>query len=495
MSASASRAQSTVGHPDSLRQLLDQRLTPWLKDRAAAGTFSGVVVVARNGQTVYSAAFGDANRAKGKRNDLTTPFNIGSTGKMFTAVAIGQLVDSGKLDLDAPVGRYLPTLSNPAIAKKVTIRELLNHTSGLGDYFEHDFIERKTYASAAVDYLPFFVSDSLAFEPGSRMRYSNAGFALLGVIIESVTGESYWDYVRKNVFERAGMTNASFVDARMRPANVAVGYARSPSGGALIENWDFIEQRSSPAGGAFASAPDLVRFSRSLWSGKLISAKTVDAFTKGTQDMGPGIKYALGFGDGTMNGWRFVGHNGGIPGASAEFMSFPEHGIDLVVLSNIDEVATPVAFYAGGLITAGKPIEPRMLRPPPGSPLGSPALPPAAPRIGAQQESATMPKTAEGRLLAAFLIAYNTGTTASLTEFFDTRMAPVPGRPTADRVSAQLERRGVTGALSLKEVTEQKMGSLTIVAKTEKGGDINITCIVDGSAPDRIAQLLIEQMR
>ena len=106
-----------------------------------------------------------------------------------------------------------------------------------------------------------------------------------------------------------------------------------------------------------------------------------------------------------------------------------------------------------------------------------------------------MPKTAEGRLLAAFLIAYNTGTTASLTEFFDTRMAPVPGRPTADRVSAQLERRGVTGALSLKEVTEQKMGSLTIVAKTEKGGDINITCIVDGSAPDRIAQLLIEQMR
>lgn len=333
-------------HPvaDTLGDRLRRTLTPWLEEQAKLGKFSGVVLVARDGRPIYSSAWGLANRARGIPNTIETRFNLGSMNKMWTAVAIAQLVERGAVDLDAPVGRYVPDLPNPAIRERVTIRHLLSHTSGMGSYFRNGFLEKHTYAATPADYVPFYADDSLAFTPGERMGYSNAGFALLGLIVERASGRPYYDYVRERILEPAGMTGAAFLDLRAKPADVAVGYAAPEGGtGAAEPNWDLIEPHSSPAGGAYARAADLVAFSRALWRGRLVGPELVREFTTGKVGMGPQMRYAYGFGTGEIAGWRQVGHNGGAPGVNAEFLMFPDQGIDVVVLTNIDPPAATAA--------------------------------------------------------------------------------------------------------------------------------------------------------
>ena len=339
--------------PDSLSDRLRRDLDPWLGERAKSGAFSGVVLVAKNGTPVYSAAFGLADRERHVPNAMETRFNLGSMNKMWTAIAIAQLVERGKVDLDATIGQYVPDLPNQAIRETVKVRHLLSHTSGMGSYFRNGFLRNKTYAATAADLVPFYADDSLSFTPGARMQYSNSGFALLGLIVERVSRQSFYDYMTTNVIERAGMKRAAYVDVRAHPTDIAVGYAKPEDGsGEATANWDMIEQHSSPAGGAYASALDLVAFSRALWSGKLVSPALVKEFTTGKVAMGPQMQYAFGFGVGKIDAWRQVGHNGGIPGANAEFMMFPDQGVDVVVLANMDPpAATQVVARILGVLT------------------------------------------------------------------------------------------------------------------------------------------------
>jgi CubicO group peptidase (beta-lactamase class C family) len=360
--ACRSSTQPQASAADSIAIRLTNELTPWLAGRAAAGAFSGVVVVARQGVPLYTAQYGQADRERGIANAPDTRFNLGSMNKTWTAVAIGQLVEQGKVDLDAPVGRYLPDIPSQAVREQVKIRHLLSHTSGLGDYLTDAFLRTRPYIERAADYLPWFINEPLAFVPGTQMRYSNGGFALLGAVIERVSGQSYWAYVTTNVLGRAGMSHAGFLDLRARPADVAVGYAQPPGAPKAFANWDMLEARSSPAGSAYASAADIVRFSRALWTGKLMSQSLVQDFTTAKVDGGRGLSYGYGFGIGTIGGWRFVGHNGGLPGGNTEFMSFTDHDIDLVVLANVDpDIATEVARQAAAAITGQAPPPP-MLR-------------------------------------------------------------------------------------------------------------------------------------
>jgi CubicO group peptidase (beta-lactamase class C family) len=339
-SHNAAPSDSRWAIPDSLADKLRRDLDPWLGERARSGAFSGVVLIAKHGTPVYSAAFGLADRERNVPNTIDTRFNLGSMNKMWTAIAIAQLVERGKVDLDAPVGRYVPELPNQTIRETVKVRHLLSHTSGMGSYFRNGFLRDKTFAANVADLVPFYADDSLSFTPGARMQYSNSGFALLGLIIEHASGQSFYDYMKTNVIERAGMKRAAYVDVRSHPTDVAVGYAKPEDGsGESKANWDMIEQHSSPAGGAYANAPDLVAFSRALWSGKLVSPALVKEFTTGKVAMGPQMQYAFGFGVGKIDAWRQVGHNGGIPGANAEFMMFPDQGVDVVILANMDPPA------------------------------------------------------------------------------------------------------------------------------------------------------------
>src|SRR5215213_1128006 len=163
--------------PDTLAERLRRELQPWLEERGRSGAFSGTVLVAKDGVPIYTTAIGMADRARKTPNTIDTRFNLGSINKMWTAIAIAQLVEQGKVDLDATVGQYVPDLPNQSIRETVKIRHLLSHTSGMGSYIRDGFLRDKVYARTAADYVPFYANDSLAFTPGKRMAYSNSGFA------------------------------------------------------------------------------------------------------------------------------------------------------------------------------------------------------------------------------------------------------------------------------------------------------------------------------
>lgn len=460
--------------PDSLADRLRRDVTPWLDAQAKRGAFSGVVLVARNGMPIYSAAYGLADRARHVPNAIDTRFNLGSMNKMWTAIAIAQLVDQGKVDLDATVGRYVPDLPNKTIRETVKVRHLLSHTSGMGSYFRKGFLRNRTYATSAADLVPFYADDSLSFTPGARMQYSNSGFALLGLIVERVSGQSFYDYMQKNILDRAGMRRASYVDVRSHPTDIAIGYAK-PEGspGEAQPNWDLIEQHSSPAGGAFASAPDLVAFSRALWSGKLASLAVVRDFTTGKVAMGPQMQYAFGFGVGDIMGARTVGHNGGIAGANAEFLMFPDQGIDVVVLANIDAPAATAAL--GRIVSAVTAM-------PAGPP---PTLPPGT-------RTDRLPDTEQGRRVAAFLDAYSKGQGPPLAAFLEKYAVPRPDRTIEERVKGMNGMYDRTGKLTFKRLVGVNNEQIRFAVDSEKDGELTITMSFEPVAPRRVTLVNIE---
>ena len=168
-----------------------------LREDAAEDRFSGAVLVAKNGQVLFSRAYGLADRERGIPNTLQTRFRIGSMNKMFTAVAILQLAEAGQVELTAPLGEYLTGYPNRDVAAKVTIHHLLTHTGGTGDIFGPEFKTHRQELRALGDYVRLYGDRGLQFEPGSRWQYSNYGFILLGAVIEKVTGQTYYDYVQR----------------------------------------------------------------------------------------------------------------------------------------------------------------------------------------------------------------------------------------------------------------------------------------------------------
>ena len=244
--------------------------------RAEMDQFSGVVMVARDGLPLYSKAVGMVDRALGVPNRIDTKFNLGSINKIFTSIVIHQLVAEGKLRLDAPLAEALPGYANREVAAQITVRQLLEHSSGLGDIFNDTYHESpRDRLRSIADYLPLFVLRPLEFAPGSRQQYSNAGYIVLGLVIEKATASSYYEAVAERVFARAGMRDtASWAVDDIVP-NRAVGYTqgiereRDPAL-PLRSNVEALPARGSSAGGGYSTAPDLVRFATALAGGKLL---------------------------------------------------------------------------------------------------------------------------------------------------------------------------------------------------------------------------------
>ena len=173
---------------------------------ASEDEFSGAVLIAKDGRVLFSHAYGLADRNRRIPNTIRTRFRIGSMNKMFTAVATLQLVEAGKIKLTAPLGTYLPDYPNRDVATKVTIHQLLTHTGGTGDIFGPDFDAHRNELRTLADYVKLYGKRGLEFEPGSSWAYSNYGFILLGVVIEKVTGHSYYDYMQQHIYAPARMT-------------------------------------------------------------------------------------------------------------------------------------------------------------------------------------------------------------------------------------------------------------------------------------------------
>jgi CubicO group peptidase (beta-lactamase class C family) len=308
-----------------------------LDEESKADRFSGAALLARNGKPVFSQAYGLADREKKTPNQLKTRFRLGSMNKMFTAVATLQLVQAGKLDLKTPFGKYLTDYPNQDVASKVTIEQLLTHTGGTGDIFGPEFEKHRLELKTLQDYVTLYGKRGPDFEPGSQWRYSNYGFLLLGVLIEKVSGQSYYDYVRDHIFKPAGMTSTDSEPEDQAVSDRSVGYTKF-GGNGLQRNTDTLPYRGTSAGGGYSTVEDLSRFATALQTKKLLNAQYTELLTTGKVDTGRG-KYAFGFQDEVINGTRCFGHGGGAPGMNGELKICPASGYVLVVLANLDPPA------------------------------------------------------------------------------------------------------------------------------------------------------------
>lgn len=301
---------------------------------AARQQFSGNLLIARNGKTLLARSWGYANREAEIANDSETRFRIASMFKMFTAVAVLQLVDAGKLDLDGKIAAYLPDYPNRDLATQVTVRQLLTHTGGAGDIFTPEYFARREQVREHRDYVALFGHRGPDFAPGSASRYSNYGYVLLGAIIEEVTGRSYYEYLHEQVFVPAGMTGTGALPEQLVATQLAVGYAIKD--GRLQDNRDSLPWRGTAAGGGYSTAGDLVRFVQALQAGRLLSPQRLAQATHAQNDDG---WYGFGFLVGGEAELRWFGHDGGADGMSASLRVYPELGYVLVGLANVDPPA------------------------------------------------------------------------------------------------------------------------------------------------------------
>ncbi|MFL6578207.1 MAG: serine hydrolase domain-containing protein [Povalibacter sp.] len=340
--------------------------------RAAGDEFSGAVLICRGQHTWLEAAYNYANREDKVRNTPQTRFRFGSMGKMFTAVAIMQLIESGNVSLTDPISKFLPDYPNPEVAK-VTVEQLLTHTAGTGDIFGPEFMEHRLELKELSDYVQLYGKRGLRFAPGSQHEYSNYGFILLGRIIETVSGQSYYDFVREHVFEPAGMTSTDNLPENTQIANLAVAYThaetlgprtrgpgpgegqgagrgpgpgpgpgRPPSdNGPLRPADDLLPYRGTSAGGGYTTVSDLAKFATALLNHQLVNPELTTLMTTGKVNTpNPGLKYAYGFEDETTpEGERRIGHGGGAPGMNGLLWIYPTSNVFVVVLANLDPPA------------------------------------------------------------------------------------------------------------------------------------------------------------
>lgn len=333
-------------------KLTDEELAGYLAgfiDELVAGDkFSGAILVARDGKPIFTRAAGLACKRYDVPNNLDTKFNLGSMNKMFTGVAIAQLAEQGKLSFDDPIVKYLPDYANKEAAEKVTIHHLLTHTSGMGSYWEELF-DAKWWEIRTVQQLAdLTAAKELRFEPGERFYYSNSGPIVLGLIIEKITGQSYYDYVRDHISAPAGMINSDCFEIDRPVPNLAIGYTK------MNLQWERIEEgwysnlfmhsaKGGPAGGGYSTVEDLFNFATALRGYKLLNEKYTDIVTTGKVDTDRGEKYAYLFGDRTVEGQRIVGHGGGAPGINAQLDVYWDSGYVVAVMANYDGAASRVA--------------------------------------------------------------------------------------------------------------------------------------------------------
>lgn len=338
LASCATPRNPTDSAPSAFAAQMDAHFT----DAAATLQFSGAVLVMRDGATLFEGAYGLADRDLAIKNTLDTKFRVGSMNKMLTAVAILQLVQAGKVSLDATFGTYIPGYPNADMASKVTIHHLLTHTGGTGDIFGPQFTANRLSLRDAEDYLELYGTRALLFAPGTQWAYSNYGFMLLGAVVERVSGMSYDDYVATNILAPAGMTQTGASPEDVVVPKRSVGYMKQ--NGALVSNAPTLPYRGTPAGGWYSTVGDIARFATALREHKLLDATHTTLLLAGKITMGQSIvKYAYGFIDRVQVGRRLVGHGGGAPGMSGELSFEPSGGYITVVLSNFDPPAATMA--------------------------------------------------------------------------------------------------------------------------------------------------------
>ncbi len=338
-----------------------QKIDDLLKTYHEYNQFNGAILVAENGKVIYKKGHGLANKEWGIPNTPDTKFRIGSVTKQFTAAIIMQLVEEGKIKLDGKITDYLPDYRKDT-GSKVTIHQLLNHTSGIPSYTNAKFFreDSRDYYSPA-DFVKKFSSGNLQFEPGKRFAYNNSGYFILGAIIEKLDGMTYAESLQKRILKPLGMTNTGYDTHSPILKKRARGYEKV-AGGKFI-NTSYLDM-SLPyaAGSMYSTVEDLYKWDQALYGNKVLSTESKKKmFTPGLQKYGYGffideLEIAK-----TDRNVKTIGHGGGINGFNALFTRFVDQKNLVVILDNITlgRYHTNITRSINNILNGEDPIKPK----------------------------------------------------------------------------------------------------------------------------------------
>jgi D-alanyl-D-alanine carboxypeptidase len=290
--------------------------------------------VIRGSDTLALGGHGLADIAAWRAPTATTIYEIGSITKQFTSAAIMRLIEQGKLKLDDDMSKYIPQF--PLQGKHVTIRHLLNHTSGIHSYTSNPEWQKTWNTPLTPDAIVAFVAkDTFDFAPGANYRYNNTGYVLLGMVIEKVTGQKYATYLDQQFFKPLGLKQTSYCPSKTNDPTFALGYSKGPNG---TKRADFLDLTHPFAAGALCSTVgDLAKWERALDAGKVVSPASYALMTTAdTLNSGRKINYGFGLVPGVFNGHKTISHTGGINGFATAAVYVPDDSLSVIAFSNYD---------------------------------------------------------------------------------------------------------------------------------------------------------------
>jgi CubicO group peptidase (beta-lactamase class C family) len=301
----------------------------YIRSEVAKGHFSGSVLIALNGKPFLRRAYGLANREEEVPAKINDEYEIGSTSKTFTAVAIAKLVASGRVSLNDRLTDRL--LLAPSTWKDVTIAHLLSHESGIPEFTAttNSFRALMRAERSPAEILKLIDHLPLSFSPGTKYRYTNSDFLLLGMIVEQVSGQPFEQFVTEQILRPLGLRHTGFLHAQNLIHRRAYGYMRE--GGHWVDPFYIDPSMLFGAGGMYSTVDDLLAWDRALHGNALLPSRLRDQLLS---DRGHG--YGLGFFVDAVDGHGYVGHGGNLPGFSSDFERFRERPLTFILLSNTD---------------------------------------------------------------------------------------------------------------------------------------------------------------
>ncbi len=308
-------------------QAIRRKIEEYMQAYTESWPFSGQVLVAQKGEILFTECYGIANREYDIPVTSETKFCIASMTKSFTATAVMILLQRGQISLNEPLRKYVPEY--PKVGDEITIHHLLSHTSGIADYaLLPNFKEKyEKLRFTETEFIDLFKNEPMDFPTGTSWMYSNSNYYLLGVIIQRVSGQSFEDFLRENIFEPLGMKNTGVNHNRLILPNRATGYELN---GAKLVNGLYAEMdNESATGGIYTTVHDLYLFDRALYSDQLLTREMVELMLTEHGD-----RYGYGWDVEESFGRKRVGHNGGFNGFASHIYRYPKDEICMIFLSN-----------------------------------------------------------------------------------------------------------------------------------------------------------------
>jgi CubicO group peptidase (beta-lactamase class C family) len=336
LGAGGAAAQEPDSLPPARRDAVQAAIARVVAQQAIPGL---AAAVATEHRLRWTGAFGSADLENAVPVRPETAFRIASITKAITATAVLQLVEQGRMDLDAPIRHYVPAF--PEKPCPSSLRQLLCHQGGIRHLRVEEWHSTRHYASV-VDALDAFKDDPLVYSPSTRALYSTYGYCLLGAAVETASGLGFADYLRRHVFEPAGMETTRPDDVFELIPHRAQGYVRGPSGG-LLNSVLADTSNKLPGGGLVSTAADVARFGAALEAGLLLRPETLARMLvrQKTRD-GKSTDYGLGWLVGQRRGRREAWHHGGQPCVSTMLYLLPDQGVAVALLCNLEGVSTPL---------------------------------------------------------------------------------------------------------------------------------------------------------